>query len=333
MPRLVFRYGTVAGAPGNQTRRLLRVRRKWGSHENPSPRDSGCRCGPASRFVQIVQDVAASHGHPRALVGATLHAAALHTSLTTGGTLGYGELVQALLDNTGGWADVPDADAMPEGWLESRRSTVTGPFENSWRITVDEARTLLLIAQKGMGSGALASEEDTLRELGCTGGKTIGSGTVTAVGAIYLASRSAANPKSGLLSAAYLPKADTDTLASMTASLLGALAGPDWLGSLVNQVQDTDYLVRLAEATLDSNENRQTPHRITKSTSDRFTRTLEVAKQDQRLHFVDGRSVTLTRREILRSRSNSTRAEVFELKVQDGQTLQVVRNSSTNSFW
>src|SRR5262249_8652412 len=90
-------------------------------------------------------------------------------------------------------------------------------------------------------------DEQTLRELGCFDKRRNGAGTISAVAAIYLAARTATRPSAGLLRAAFLPKADTDTLASMTASLLGALHGPDWTDELNREVQDARYLHDLAD--------------------------------------------------------------------------------------
>jgi ADP-ribosylglycohydrolase/predicted enzyme related to lactoylglutathione lyase len=273
----------------------------------------------------LFRDVVASHGHPRASVGAALHAAALHMSLSMGGTLGYGELIQALLDDSSQWATVPDHESMPDGWLASWKSSVPIAFEDSWRATVNEVRSLLLIAQKGMGSGALASEQDTLKELGCTAVKTVGSGTASSVGAIYLASRSAANPKSGLLAAAYLPKADTDTLASMTTSLLAALTGPDWMMPLDSQVQDAQYIADLCKRLLHVGKDSKQAHQTTESNANHFLSSMEKSEPGSVLSFLDGRSVTLDAREALRSKSESTDVEAFRLRSDDGQTLQIVR--------
>jgi len=70
---------------------------------------------------------------------------------------------------------------------------------------------------------------------------------VTTAGVLYLASRHAAEPIQGLLRAAFSRGADTDTLAAMTGAILGALHGPDWLGSAPENVMDHDLLRRTAE--------------------------------------------------------------------------------------
>jgi hypothetical protein len=77
----------------------------------------------------------------------------------------------------------------------------------------------------------MSNTEETLERIGCTDPKINGSGTVSAVAAVYLASRFGARPVDGLLSAAFLRKADTDTLAPLTDALPGAPHGTRWLGT------------------------------------------------------------------------------------------------------
>jgi ADP-ribosylglycohydrolase len=113
-----------------------------------------------------------------------------------------------------------------------------------------EMSGLLDLIAESLSQGAMSSAEATLRVLGCIGSKTSGAGTVSAAGALYLASRSAARPLSGLLIGAFAPDADTDTLASMTGGLLGAIHGVNWLGDLA-KIQDTEYLFRLAAKLVD----------------------------------------------------------------------------------
>src|SRR5436190_19111574 len=61
------------------------------------------------------------------------------------------------------------------------------------------------------------------------------SGAVTAVASLFLGSRYAASPLQGMILAATTPGADTDTLASVTGSILAAIragmAWPFWLVS------------------------------------------------------------------------------------------------------
>jgi hypothetical protein len=98
-----------------------------------------------------------------------------------------------------------------------------------------------------MKSGILGNDLAVLQTLGCFDKRVNGAGTVSAIGAIYLASRNAPRPMSGLVRAAFMKNADTDTMASMTAGLLGALHGSDWLGPLASSIQDRAYLEDLAD--------------------------------------------------------------------------------------
>jgi ADP-ribosylglycohydrolase/predicted enzyme related to lactoylglutathione lyase len=271
-------------------------------------------------------DAVATHGHPRAVVGALVQAVAIRTALTVNGTLGYGELLDVLLDNPAAWATVPEEDAMPTGWLAAWSVTVRKDFEGTWRATVVEMTDLLLTARKGMAAGALASEQETLLSLGSTGTKTVGSGTVSAAGAVFLASRSAANPRAGLLSAAFLPKADTDTLASMTASILAAFAGNEWLAPLGNQVQDIGYITELAKAVIAGGtraESSQAP--VRKTALERFIKRLEQASPGDTVQFVDGRRAIVEDKEMLTPKTQSSIATRQRLAVEDGQTLHIVR--------
>jgi catechol-2,3-dioxygenase len=198
--------------------------------------------------ARVVLDGIATHGHARALVGAAVYAVALRVLLAKSGTLGYGELIEALIDELA-WQDPEIASRyIPDNWFESaarmRRDT---SFVSDWRTTVDEMLDLLGTAQRSLNQGSLASDAETLKKLGTFDKRRNGAGTATAAGAIYLSARTATRPMSGLLRAAFLQSADTDTLASMTAALLGALHGHEWLGELRDRVQDRLYIRDLAD--------------------------------------------------------------------------------------
>lgn len=190
----------------------------------------------------VFADGILTHGHPRALLGASLFAQAARLVARNEGTLGYGELVHRLADNVELWAQ--PSYAPHSAWLTSYERCI-GPMSTHWEQTISEIRELLRIADAGLARGALADDQEILAALGCFG-KFKGSGTVTAVAAIYLASRYAAQPTGGVISAAFAYGADTDTLAAMTGGLLGALHGQDWMPSQWLRVQDCSSLEDLA---------------------------------------------------------------------------------------
>lgn len=203
--------------------------------------------GPRSELVsRVVRDGVTTHGHPRALVGAAAYAVALHLLLTVEGTLEYGELAGEVSADRSWQLPEIAFSAVPESWIEAA-SQVQPDLTSWWDTAVREALELLSVSREGTRSGILGNDIDVLEQLGCFDRHVNGAGTVSSIGAIYLASRNAPRPMSGLLRAAFLKNADSDTMASMTSALLGALHGPDWLGRLTPSLQDRKYLEELAD--------------------------------------------------------------------------------------
>ena len=200
---------------------------------------------PAVLAHDVARDGMATHGHPRALVGATAWAYAAWSLVRRSRTLGFGELLDLLLDERGGWGEFPAAESAGRAWFAAANRVFDEPYERLWERTVDEMRRLLEQARNGIRAGALADDRAVLSDLGCFG-RSKGAGTVTAAAAVYLTARHAAQPAQGVLRAAFERGADTDTLAAMTGGLLGCLAGDEWLPVPWRDVQDAAYLRRLA---------------------------------------------------------------------------------------
>ncbi|MGY2011937.1 ADP-ribosylglycohydrolase family protein [Nocardia gipuzkoensis] len=202
-----------------------------------------CASDPTDLVSRVFHDGIATHGHPRALVGGLAYAQALAYAARSKSPLGYGELL-SIVEN--GFVSPQRAvDLLPDDWGSSAEIE---EFSATWATTNSEMFELLRIIDRSLGRGSLSRPEETLVELGCCNKSINGAGTVSTAGALYLASRFAARPLSGLLTAAFLRKADTDTLASMTAGLFGAIHGDQWLGDMATTVQDSAYLTRVATA-------------------------------------------------------------------------------------
>jgi len=157
---------------------------------------------------------------------------------------------------------------------------------------------------------------ETLTRLGAIG-QYAGSGTISAAASIYLASRSGTRPISGLLQGAFQHGADTDTLASMTGGLLGAIHGHDWLGQL-RDVQDSHYLADVADGLVTGREYSlpeppSSPRIVTRELEDDF--------RDGGT-FVDGRRYEVVGRAVLSERPWAAR---FLLRLEEGQTVTVDR--------
>ena len=89
-------------------------------------------------------------------------------------------------------------------------------------------------------------DKEVLHDIGCFDRQISGAGTVAATSSVFLASRYAADPILGVTEAAYSYGADTDTIASMTGGLLGAVLSDEWLRSSADHVQDSGYLRSVA---------------------------------------------------------------------------------------
>ena len=199
---------------------------------------------PENLVHDVVLDGTATHGHPRALVGAAVYAHAAWSLTRRSSTLRFGELLDALIDEAPAWSGFPKPDREKGSWFEVA-DQVTGGYEPIWNQTVREMHELLVTARKGVQAGALADDHAVLEDLGCLGHNK-GAGTTSAAAAAYLAARHAAQPQQAILRAAFEKGADTDTLAAMAGGLVGCLSGVEWLPQPWLQVQDAEYLRRIA---------------------------------------------------------------------------------------
>jgi ADP-ribosylglycohydrolase len=185
-----------------------------------------------------------THGHPRALIGAIIYADALVYLLNNEKTLGYGELVNYLLNRKEQWGSLPNFEKI-DNWINTANIINQDKYLDIWNHVVDEVVSLLKVVKDGLEQGALDLGNEVLEKLGCFDKKFNGAGTVTAVAAIYLTSKYASSPDLALIEAAYLKNADTDTLASMVGGLIGILHGSKFLKLSWFSVQDYEFLTKL----------------------------------------------------------------------------------------
>ena len=198
----------------------------------------------ATLMHDVVLDGSATHGHPRALVGAAVYACAAWFLAGRNSTLPFGELPDTLIGERATWGRLPTSGRDEKGWLTVADETLGG-YESIWDQTVDEMRVLLDKAREALRAGALADDHSVLKDLGCFG-QNKGAGTVSAAAAVYLVARHAAQPVQGILRAAFEKGVDTDTLAAMTGGLMGCISGVEWIPAAWLQVQDAEYLRNMA---------------------------------------------------------------------------------------
>lgn len=283
-------------------------------------------------FSKVAQEIVANgvctHGHPRALVGALAYGFAVWVALRESGTLTYGAIIEKVLSEVHCWSELPEFEFgdIYKTWRNSAKELNAGQYKKRWRETVEEMRKLLEQCQEAMKQGALSVDQEVLEKLGCFG-KSKSSGNISAAASIFLASRYAADPKNGLVVAAFAQGADTDTIASMTGGLLGSIAGIEWLGDYAEQVQDSRYISNLAEQ-LARNESRNQDEfasvvQVTKAHIDDLIKTLETLETNASVQLPDGRQAKLSASTQYPPLSKATRAVYWKLVTLDAQILYV----------
>ena len=214
---------------------------------------------PDALLHDVLLDGSATHGHPRALIGANVYAYAAWLLVRRTETLPFGQLLQTLIEDVAVWSRQPDSDGQGS-WFQVADEASPQSYVETWQRTAREMRELLETAQRGIRAGAVADDRAVLDELGCFG-RAKGAGTSSAAAAVYLAARHAAQPAQGVLRAAFETGADTDTLAAMVGGLAGCIGGVDWLPRPWLRVQDARYIRHLASRLAQGPDNAQ-PHKV-----------------------------------------------------------------------
>ncbi len=280
---------------------------------------------PSALIKDVLIDGIATHGHPRALIGATAYAYAAWWLLRVQHTVSFGELLTVLLDSSSMWGGSPSN--IKKEWSDAANSSLHN-YKKLWEEVVDETCHLLEIALEGLHEGALADDHDVLSRIGVFS-KEKGSGTVSAAAAIYLSARHAAQPIQGVLRAAFALGSDTDTIASMTGGLVGALGGSDWLPSEWSAVQDLQYLRKTANklASRATQEGAQLMHRpVTGKILDTILESL-VSGYRGDLDFDGVRQARVVDYYRPTPSTASIRVAGWQLVTSDGQTLYITKIS------
>lgn len=320
-PDSVRRYFS-AGGNGVAMRILPHAIRHAGSNDS------------AQMVSQVVLDGTATHGHPRALVGAALFAYVTWWLLRLDRTLEFGELIRVAVNSAVAWGG---SDALSDSslrWLEAGNSFHRGGYEMSWKDAVSEMLELLAIIESGIARGVTTDDNQILNDIGCFG-RAKGAGTVSASAAIYLCSRYAAQPHRGLLSGAFASGADTDTIAAMTGCLLGSLVGVEKLPQSYQSIQDREYILsiaaRIANPSSAIPSHSAVPRPVTRKDINGLKQTLSTTI-DTPVDLDGVRTATVCESTTQAIRSNSAEVRTWQLRTNDGQTLYVKKFTKTDSL-
>ncbi|MFD9515103.1 ADP-ribosylglycohydrolase family protein [Streptomyces mirabilis] len=189
----------------------------------------------------VVRNAVSTHGHPRGILGAVLHALLLATTLEKGAIPGP-EQWRSTIDWLGHLPDVIDKDEeLAYLWLPSWTQAAGTDFRTATATVAAECHAALeeFDPAAHLNRDNYASLVD---RLGGFDDETRGSGTITTLLAIMLAFGQVETPERGLQLAANTLGSDTDTIATMAGALLGAITTSPAPGA----VQDDELIEKEA---------------------------------------------------------------------------------------
>ena len=275
--------------------------------------------------IDILKNSITTHGHPRALIGAVLFGYALWLAFRQQSSWSYGGLIEAVISDSTQWSSSDYLRDLPKEWIDTAARTANRSYGDLWTSVASEVNEMLHVSHDLLTTqGALLDDKDVLARIGALDKKTNGAGTVTACAAIYFAARYAAEPFAGLLAAAVAERADTDTLAAMSAALLGSINGGAWLGRLSDEVQDARYLRAIAVRLLGNIVELHTPAPVSKTSLTRFTASLSDPEANVG-RFPDGRPIKEITSVDVVSKSKATSIVMWRCRLADGQSVYVKR--------
>ncbi|WP_256870528.1 ADP-ribosylglycohydrolase family protein [Paenarthrobacter nitroguajacolicus] len=203
---------------------------------------------PEQGLHDVLRNAVTTHGHPRALVGAVLHAVFLDFALGTGCAPEPVEFSTLLkLTEIAGDLFHEDPD-LQQIWVPAWEQHSKESFKAAWIRAIDECRDAFAVAAPFVTKLREASELPAqLREykaltkaLDLHSDKSRGSGTLTVVAAAILAASFPRDPRTAALIAVQDLGTDTDTIATMAAAISGT--GADTLPE-PDSVQDASYIL------------------------------------------------------------------------------------------
>lgn len=195
----------------------------------------------------VIRNTIVTHGHPRAIVGAVLHAVVLTLALDDGevpGPSSWSMILTICHESIAVFERQPELAAY---WRPRWEAVTHRDFGAAWREAVDEVGVALRDTEQTLArmresrhdrSQAADAYEQIVRILALDAPDSRGSAITTSVAAVLLASAFPDHPaKSAQLAASRLDT-DTDTIATMAAAIVGA-ASP---APLPSPVQDHEYI-------------------------------------------------------------------------------------------
>jgi len=195
---------------------------------------------PNRMEVAVWKCTIATHGHPRAILGAVLYAEAVRRSIAPEKDESIGAVVEELRSYVA-QRRVPEDEEL-QGWLDAWPKG-RDAFAEAWTATRDEVLAgleLILSSRPGEGPSVMS-------RLGCFEPETKGSGIGTVLAALLIALSTQDNFEHAVVTAINQLGSDTDTIGGFVGGILGARLGYTAIPvRWAEQLQDYEYLMRVS---------------------------------------------------------------------------------------
>jgi ADP-ribosylglycohydrolase len=187
----------------------------------------------------VTMDAIVTHGHPRGVIGAVIHANALSSVLRHGSIPGP-DLWEQIVEYARGVTTVMrDDEVLRERWLPEWEKAAGTSWADAVAETVVEGRKMIAAAKHAAeADDAAMAYRDLVIAIGGKTRETVGSGMIAAIASLFAAWVFRDNPVHGLVVVANHLGTDTDTIATMAGALIGATGASDVPGPVL----DRDYI-------------------------------------------------------------------------------------------
>ncbi len=201
----------------------------------------------------VAADAIVTHGHPRGVVGAVIHANAL-SSVLRRGQVPDPEVWPQIVEYA---ATIPDVmqehEALRDRWLPLWESGMGKPWRQAVDETIAEGKAMVAEAQRAARSDDReAAYSELVTALGGKRRETVGSGMIAAVASLAAAWLYRDDAVGGLRMIVNQLGTDTDTIATLMGALLGATGLPTPPGPLL----DSEYIAAEAERMISVSERQ-----------------------------------------------------------------------------
>ena len=204
-----------------------------------------------SLLCDIIRDTVATHGHPRAILGAVFHGLCLlHTQVN--GIVPSVDDWRAFLKQLGGvGSTVADDRQLSYRWLPQWEKQTGQRFDHACSVVIREIDTDIAKMEPYLLKGDVGQYGDMVSALDALNPNSRGSGVKTALLASGLALLCQGNVENAVLMSANTLGSDTDTIGTMVGALVGATVQDEPRGALADReyiIEESDRMLQVSRS-------------------------------------------------------------------------------------